>query len=208
MITKDDLHDALDEWILDERERLGGRPTDSQIVAFLRGELEPAEAARVQALLAYYPELTPLLKERVGKDRAARKRTAMKVYAGAATLLSILLGTDTLQQRRKSIEPAVPSSHHEFNTLRARGPSGVYELQAGQRRHLITLVPSEPPRETPYDLEITRDSRVLWTARNVRPIEDVFIVDIPGQFLPPGAYTMSITANGVVSDRYSFRVRP
>jgi hypothetical protein len=208
MITKDDLHDALDEWILDERERLGGRPTDQQIVAFLRGELEPAEAARVQALLAYYPELTPLLKERSDKDRAARKRTAMKVYAGAATLLSILLGTDTLQQRRKSIEPAVPSSHHEFNTLRARGPSAVYELKAGQQRHLITLVPGEPPRDTSYNLEIARDARVLWSATNVRPVNDVFIVDIPGQFLPPGTYTLSIAADGTVIDRYTFNVRP
>lgn len=206
MLTRDDLNDALDSWFVEERERLGGKPPAETIVAFLRGQLPAEESARVQTLLAYYPELTPLLKERSDKERAARKRTTLKMYVGATTLMAAILASDTLQQRRKSGQPVVPSSHHEFNPLLARGPATIYELTAGQQRYLITIVPSEPPAATAYNLEIARDARVLWRAQHVRPVNDVFIIDIPGAFLTPGTYTLSIRADGKIVDRYSFRV--
>lgn len=207
MITTDDWNDALDAWIAEERERLGGSPTPEEIVAFLRGELSPAEAARVQALLVYTPELTPLLSERSDRERATRKRASLRIYAGAVTLAVVLFGTDALQQRRRNAQPTVPSSHHEFNALLARGPAPVSELVAGQERYLITAVPSAPPAEPAYKLEITRDSRVLWSARDVRPIDDTFVIDVPGRFLTPGTYTLSVLADGRLVDRYPFRVR-
>jgi anti-sigma factor RsiW len=207
MITKSNWTDALDAWVAEERERLGDPPTPEEIVAFLRGGLPPPEAARVQALLVYNPELTPLLAERSDRLRATRKRTSLRIYAGAVTLAAVLLGTDAMQQRRRSAEPSLPSSHHEFNALLARGPAPVYELPAGQERYLITAVPSAPPAEPAYELQILRGSRVLWSARDVRPVADTFVIYVPGRFLAPGTYTLNVLADGHLVDRYPFRVR-
>lgn len=205
MITKDDWNDALDAWIVEERERLGGPPSPEDVVAYLSGELPPSDAARVRALLVYYPELTPLLSERIEKPRARRRPFVLRTYAIAATLVIALLGMDAMQQRRRSAEPAVPS-HHTFEAPLSRGPESVYELPAGQPRYVITAVPTEPAAEREYELEITRDRRVLWRAKDVRPIENTFVVDIPGTFLSPGMYALKIRADGKLVDHYPFRV--
>lgn len=206
MITKTDWDEALDAWIDGERERLGGPPSPEDVVAFLGGELSPAEAARVRALLVYYPELTPLLDERIEKPRRAR---ALQLYAIAATFAVALLAADAIHQRLKSRHPVVPSTAYELTALRARGDTGpAYALPAGQQRYLITAIPSEPPDEqAPYDFEITRDGRVVWRARDVRPLNDAFVVDIPGEFLTPGTYTLNVNKAGRIVERYPFIVR-
>lgn len=204
MITKTDWDAALDAWVEDERERLGGPPTHEEVVAYLRGELPPAEAARVRALLVYYPELTPLLTERMEKRRRPR---ALQLYAVAATLVIALLSTDAFLQRQRNVEPAALSSQHELSPHLTRGNTGLaYELPAGEARYLLTIIPVETPGEGGHEVEIARESRVLWRASGVRPIDDAFVIDVPGRFLAPGTYTVSVREGGKLVARYTIRV--
>ncbi|HEX6095772.1 MAG TPA: hypothetical protein VF432_05550 [Thermoanaerobaculia bacterium] len=204
MITKTDWDAALDAWVDAECERLGGPPTQEQIVACLRGELPPDEAARVRALLVYYPELTPLLTQRIEKRPRPR---ALQLYAVAATLIIALLSADTFVQRRRNVQPAAFSAHHELRPILTRsGANATYELPSGEAHYLLTLVPVETPGEEEHEVEIARGSRVLWRARGVRPIDDAFIIDVPGQFLEPGTYTLRVRAGHQLVARYTVRV--
>lgn len=207
MTTKRDWDNALDTWVEEERERLGGPPSPEDVVAYLSGELPAAEAARVRALLVYYPELTPLLTERIEQPRVVRKPLALRLYAIAATAVIALLGVNAIEQRRESARPAVVVSQHELNANLTRSGGGrfTYELPAGRERYLITAVPAQPPTETAYTLEIRRDGRVLWSARRVRPVDDTFVLDVPGAFLEPGAYALDVRAGGRLIERYPFR---
>ncbi len=206
MITKDEWNDALDAWVVEERERLGGPPTPEEVVAYLSGALAPAAAARIRALLVYYPELTHLLMTRTEKPRELRKPVALRLYAAAATLAFVTVGATAIREHRQNIVPVALSSHHEFTTDHARGRGPLYVLPGGQRRYLVTAVPTQLPTEPAYELEIARNANVLWTATDVSPINDAFVIDIPGEFLEPGAYTLSIRAGERVVDRFPFRV--
>ena len=205
MITNDDWNEALDAWTAEERERLGGPPSREDVAAYLRGELAPADAARVRALLVYYPELTPLLTERITKPRASWNLLLLRGYAVAATL-AILVLTSVVMQQRELGGPSAFSAQYELNAHLMRGPERVHELEGGQERYLLTVVPSAPPEAARYAIELTRGSRVLWRTENVRPIDDAFVVQIPGEFLAPGTYALSLRANGGLVDRYPFRV--
>jgi hypothetical protein len=210
MITKNDWNAALDSWIDEERERLGGPPSPEDVVAYLNGELPAAQAARVRALLVYYPELTPLLAERVEKPRVVRMPavSALRVYAVAATAAVVLLAVNTIDERRRSGQPAVVSSRHEFNPNVTRsGAAGVPRLVAGQQRYIITLVPTAAPKEGSYTLELTRGEDILWREEGIQPIDETFVLHIPGERLEPGKYTLNVgAADGGVIDRYPFEV--
>lgn len=206
MITKHDWNEALDGWIDEERERLGGPPSPEDVVAYLSGELSPAEAARVRALLVYYPELTPLLTERIEKPRVSRRPVALGLYAAAATVAMAVFSTVLVQHQRRESEPVAISAHYEFRPLLTRGPAVAYEVAGGQRRYLMTVIPSGPPAESEYALEISRASRVVWRAEHVRPIGDAFVLDIPGKFLTPGTYVLKVRAGARLIDHYAFRV--
>lgn len=210
MITKTDWDAALDSWIGDERERLGGPPTPEEVVAYLSGELPPAEATRVRALLVYYPELTPLLEERIEKPRVlAYRPRALQLYAVAATLVIALLSADALLQRRRNAEPAALSAHHVFRPALTRsGAAPAYELPAGEARYLLSIEPVEKPSGRDHEIEIARESRVLWRARGVRAIDGAFVIDVPGRFLEPGTYTLRVRDGERLVARYTFRVSP
>ena len=212
MITKNDWDDALDAWVAEERERLGGPPTPEEVVAYLRGELAPNEAARIRTLLVYYPELTPLLNERLDEPRSLRKSLAPRLFAAAAMLAVATLTTLLIQERQRNMLPSAHSSHHELSALRVRGSEVAIELPAGEERYLLTVVPSEPPSEDEYQIEIVHESEVLWSASGIRPIDDIFDITVPGRFLKPGTYTLNVYALGGVqpqlADRYTFRVVP
>lgn len=205
MITRDDWNDALDAWVDEERERLGGPPSREEVTAYLRGDLPPAEAARVRALLVYYPELTPLLNARAPKPRRPR---ALQFYAVAATLSVALLATDAVRQRARNAQPVVPSAHVELDAVltRSGAATDASELRAGEARYLLTLVPPERPAASDYEIEIARDARVLWSRRGVRPIDDTFVIDVPGAFLEPGTYTLHVFTGGRMVARYALRV--
>jgi hypothetical protein len=203
MITKTDWDAALDAWVDSECERLGGPPTQEQLAAYLRGELPPDEAARMRALLVYYPELTPLLTHR---PRVSRK--PLQLYAVAATLIIALLSADAFVQRRRNAQPSALSAHHVFTpNLTRSGANATYELPAGEARYLLTIEPVETPGDVDHEIEIARESRVLWRAR-VRPIDGAFVIDVPGRFLEPGTYALRVRAGEQLVARYTFRVTP
>lgn len=199
MITRNDWNDALGAWAEEERERLGGPPSPEEVVAYLRGELSGAAEERVRALLVYDTALTPLLDERVAKPR--RERFAWRAYAVAATIVLAVLA---VQWPRP--EPSAPTSHYELTPFRTRGPAVVAELPAAKGESLLTVVPSAPPADTGHDIEIARDSKVLWRLRGVRPIDNAFVITIPAGFLEPGTYTLNISVDGRRTDSYRFGV--
>ena len=210
MITKTDWDDALDAWVAEERERLGGPPSEEDIVAYLSGDLAPAEASRVRALLVYYPELTPLLTERIEQPRVVELRPrALQLYALAATVVIALLAGNALVQRHRDAQPVAVSSHHVFSPSLTRGGAGpAYELPSGGARYLLTIYPVATPRDEEHEIEILRGSGVVWHARGVRPIEDAFLIDVPGRFLEPGTYTLRVRAADRLVARYIVRVTP
>jgi hypothetical protein len=210
MITKTDWDAALTAWIEDERERLGGPPSPEDVVAYLSGELAPAEAARVRALLVYYPELTPLLTERIEKPRViAHRPRAMQVYAAAATLVIALLCTDALVQRHRNEQPAAFSSHYTFSPSLTRSGAGLtYELAADEERYLLTIIPIETPRNREHEVEIARESRVVWRADDVRPLDGAFVIEVPGRFLERGTYTLRVRDGEHLVARYTLHVTP
>jgi hypothetical protein len=210
MITNTDWDEALDAWVENERARLGGPPTREEIVAFLRGELSAAETTRVRALLVYYPELTPLLTERIEKPRViAHRPRALQVYAVAATLVIALLSTEVLVERARNAEPAAVSSHYTFSPSLTRSGAGLpYELAAGETRYLLTIIPIETPRNREHEVEIARESRVVWRADDVHPLDGAFVIDVPGRFLERGTYTLRVRDGEQLVARYTLQVTP
>ena len=91
-MTNDDWYSAEAEYMRQERERLGGPPSPEEVAALLRDELAEAEAARVQALLVYYPGLSDLLGQNVPSEEPALL-TREEVAAGWKSLQSRLPAT-------------------------------------------------------------------------------------------------------------------
>lgn len=202
MTTKAEWNAALDSWVAEERDRLGGPPSPEEVVAYLSGELSGDAGARVRALLVYYPELTPLLDGRI-EPRPRRRPFALQAYAAAATFV-----IGALLFVRDDRDPIVATSHHELTPFRARGPAAVYELPAGEPQYLVTIVPSSPPAGA-YDIEIARGGKVVWRARDVRAVDGTFVLTIPGAFLDDGTYTLNVrSGGGRLVDQYRFRITP
>ncbi|MEA2488647.1 MAG: hypothetical protein QOH21_439 [Acidobacteriota bacterium] len=61
MNTKSEWNAIHAELLAEGRARLGGPPTEEQLLAYGRGELHGEEEARVRELLVYYPELARTL---------------------------------------------------------------------------------------------------------------------------------------------------
>jgi hypothetical protein len=192
-MSKNDWDAALDEWVTEERERLGGPPEPEEVVAFLRGELPEADAARVQALLVYYPELTSLLDERV-----ERKRPALRWLPLAASLL--IAGIAVVQltsSRRESHQPYVMAAKHELRSVLMRGgamkPPPPYALPDGEEQYRLAPVLSEPPRDPAYRLELVYLSdetpRRVWISDFMQP---PFEIVVPREFLRDGLYQLNV----------------
>ena len=89
MITKNDWDDALDAWVAEECERLGGPPTPEEVVAYLSGDLPDAEVTRIRALMVYYPDSaasvdTPLMPSSPGSRATMPRRNARSAPASGA----------------------------------------------------------------------------------------------------------------------------
>lgn len=61
MIKRTDWEAAHQDLLAEGRRRLGDPPTDDELLAFSRGELQEEEASRIRELLCYYPELARAL---------------------------------------------------------------------------------------------------------------------------------------------------
>lgn len=210
MITKNDWDDALDAWVEDERERLGGPPSPEEVVAFLSGALSPADAARVRTLLVYYPELTDLLTERIEQPRVSWKPAALRVYAVAATLVIAMLAIAVAREWKTNTQPSFHTARHELTSFPTRGIAPVQEIAGGQQRYRIVAVPSQLPADGEYEIEITRGKAVLWRAGGVPPVDGAFDISVPGAFLKPGEYALNVyaphDAERRLIEHYRFRV--
>jgi hypothetical protein len=70
MITKSELQALHGQMLADRRRRLGPPPTNEELFQFMRGELPPADEARVRELLIAYPELLRAMTEPFPHDDA------------------------------------------------------------------------------------------------------------------------------------------
>ncbi|HYO78359.1 MAG TPA: hypothetical protein VE010_18010 [Thermoanaerobaculia bacterium] len=223
MITKNDWDAALDAWIIAERERLGGPPTPEEVVAYTRGELMPAEAARVRALLVYYPELTELLTHKTPAPAQFKaKRTFRQFMPLAAGLLIALLTILLLQSRwelarapRYGGAPYIHQSRHVLEAVRSRGlPNNarVYELPAAEERYLLALVIDERAYRA-FRVDIVEASRanetIVWTANMDATADGTIELSVPRQLIADGTYRIDV--RGVDAERAylleSFHVR-
>jgi hypothetical protein len=204
MITND-WDEALDAWVEQERERLGGPPTPKEVVAYTRGELTDTDAERVRALLVYYPELTSLL---VPDDPPVMRRSFIRYLPLAAGVLIALL---SIPQWRERSGPYVLESRHVLHAERARNVAEppVYDLPAGEERYLLTLVPYATSDFTKYRVEIVRDGDVVWQTVTSTP-DGTIALSIPRALLEKGTHRIDIygvDADGEHRlDRYRVRV--
>jgi len=206
MMTKDDWNDALDTWIDSEGHRLGGSPTPEEVVAYLRGELSAADAARVRALLVYDPALTPLLQERTTNIVPFRRRLLPIAAALVIALQTVLLIQSRVQIAQMN-RPFAHESRHELEAVPlTRGPAPpppVTDLPAGEARYLLALPVDEPSSR----IDLVDRSGVVWSETEVRPIEGSIELEIPGKFLRPGSYRIDVYGEGHLVKRFAFRVR-
>jgi hypothetical protein len=72
MITKSDWQAVNEQMMAAQRRRLGGPPSAEEVLAYVRGELAPADAERVQDLLVCYPELARAMAEPFPREGAQR----------------------------------------------------------------------------------------------------------------------------------------
>jgi len=177
-MTNHDWKDALGAWVLTERERLGGPPTPEEVAAFVSGNLPPAEAERVRALLVYYPELTPLLDERP-------RRSPPRITPIAVGLMLAVLTAWVIESRweitRMSREPYVHQARHELTAMRSRGPGSPhpYPLPPDEERYLLTATLSGGTSYADYRLDLGDEEQVVWSVSGIRPDARTFEVSIP-----------------------------
>lgn len=182
MITKNDWTEALDAWIVAERERLGGPPTPEEVVAYTCGELAGAEAARVKALLVYYPELTPLLTVQ------KRHRIARLMPAAAGVGIGVLM---TLLMQPRPSDLWVHPSRHELHAVQTRGASAtppVYELPADEKRYLLTLVLSHEANYPKYRIDIANVTSTITS----EPADNAFEVSIDRELIRGGIQRVDV----------------
>jgi hypothetical protein len=225
MITKNDWDAALDAWVTEERERLGGPPTPEEVVAYTRGELADAEAARVRALLVYYPELTSLLLDDADAPALPKRWTPhslLRFMPLAAGLLIALLTVLLIQSRgelarsaQENRTPYVHQTRYELQALQSRGVGElpVYELPPGEERYLLALTLLSETAYERYRIDIVAisggRSNVVSTMKTVRPAEGTLELSVPRPLIQSG--TFRIDVYGIEGDRTerveSFRIR-
>ena len=213
MIEKRDWDDAADAWMLAERERLGGPPTKTEILAYQRGKLSAPEAARVRALLVYYPELTSELI----KTKPARPHSPRLFAIAASVVIALLAGLlakshSDLERARK---PYVQTRFELRNELTRGGQTddAPYELPPGEKRYLLAPVLSKQYSYTQYRIDIVELTAAgpitLWSAADVRPVEGAFELSVPNELVASGRHRIDISGieNGQAHLLESFLVR-
>ena len=181
---------VLEDWVAAERERLGGPPTAEEVMAFREGRLSAEDAARVRALLVYYPELTSLLGEEEPMDRTTLRNL---LPLGTMVLLVAMLGV-AIHFRQTSLEPYVHQARHEIQAWDARGPaSPIHDLPPGEERYLLALRLAQSPSYPHYRLDIVdlseKEPKLVWSGTNLRPVNGTFELSAT---LDPGLYRIDV----------------
>jgi len=212
MITANDWNDALASSIAEERERLGGRPTAEEIVAYTRGELDPATTQRVRALLVYNPDLTPYLRLRERKPRFFLRLQTLA--AGLLLPVLALSGWMVSNAHRIAMQPQVMLARQELRVTPTRGSGTRAATIVRADRYLLAPRLRGTPTEGTYRLQLldlsSAEPKVVWTTQDVRPIGRSFELAIPGEFLREGDYRLDIEATDRAAspsvERFAFRV--
>jgi hypothetical protein len=188
-MKNDDWAAAEDEFMSEERERLGGPPTPEEIAALMRGELSASEAARVRALCVYYPALTDVLLEKapveetvvVPREEVARtweslrlrlddaphfsrKRRIVRTALPLAAMLAVGFFAGFITKSLKNDAPRafdVPHELHPVAVRRGAAEARPHLLPASENDYLLVLMLG---RETNY-----REYRVDLVDRETTP---------------------------------------
>jgi hypothetical protein len=211
MITSEDWDAAEEEFMAAERERLGGPPTPVEVVAYARGELPEEAAARVRALLVYFPALTGILSE-----RPPRKRTRHLLPLAAALFLAafgaLLWHSQRLTQELR--EPRIYGHRHQLLPMNWRGSARPSAYEVPHREsHLFSIAIPDEPRFPKYRLEllaVNGSPRTLWRGADI-DLEpgDTIDLAVPGAMLGQGLYRIDlygIRTNAQRLESYTIRV--
>ncbi|HKO56970.1 MAG TPA: hypothetical protein VJ276_13930 [Thermoanaerobaculia bacterium] len=191
MSTRSEWEAAAEEFMATERERLGGPPTPEEVVAYARGELPEAEAARVRSLLVYYPELTSVLTEPAPRMAPRRPVTPVRLLAVAASALFIIsagLVVQVQRLRHELNEPHVLAVHDLEPKLLTRGSAQPpNRLIAGEKGSLLVL--DDLPEGPRYRIELMNGAKKMWSVSLKRQQDEPVSLSLP-RGLPPGSYRL------------------
>lgn len=191
MSTKSDWEAAAEDFMAAERERLGGPPAPEEVVAYARGELPEADAARVRSLLIYYPELTSVLTEPAPLVEISHRRiTPASAWAAAASVLFIMsagLGVQVQRMSHELNEPHVISTHGLRRTQPTRGPRQQPNRLAADEKNSVFVLEDLP--EDTRRIELMNGTTRVWTATVVPHEDEPVQVSVP-RGLAPGTYRL------------------
>lgn len=218
MTMNNDWDAAEDEYMQKERERLGGPPTPQEVVAFLRGEMPPADAARVRALLVHYPGLTDLLTDAVPADEPAvvsrkelmhrweslqptrpRFRVVRRLLPLAAMLVVGFLAGSLVQPFRRDVPRTFDMPHelHPLGERRSPAQQHAHPLSADEQNYLLVLMLAQETNDREYRVDLVdagvTPPRLLWRASGVHRVANrPFAISIPRRFLDRGFYRLEL----------------
>jgi hypothetical protein len=197
MITTHDVDAAIVRWVEAECHRLGGPPSDAEIAAYGRGELSAADAARVRALLVYYPHLNTYLQQ-----PARRTPLAPMLAITVAAVLAVMLA------RSPRVEPHVWQSPITLTPPLARGPSHgpPRELPADRENYDLELELHSTAATAAIDI-VDADGDVRWSATGFHVDGDRVQMTVPSSLLDAGeAYRIAVFDEQRTKSLGTFRV--
>jgi hypothetical protein len=237
MITKSELQAIHGQLLADRRRRLGPPPSNEELFAFMRGELAAEDEARVRELLIAYPDLARAMAEpfpeesdlsdveldahwsslqkRIHGDPVQRRVRFWQRTSAALAAAMLLAFGGIVWQRQASVAPRMAAGAHVLFPDGQRGPGDAATLITADGDSYLLIVSLIHPRKfDKYRLELVTTSaapRTLWSSPALRrPDNDTFRIVVPGAFLAPGRY--QVTVWGVSGERqeqlstYSLRV--
>lgn len=219
MITKSNWQAAHDQMTAEDRRRLGEPPTGEEVLAYMNGELNEADAARVRALLVAYPELARTvahpfpaewegdafsddelskhfaqLQERIRPQENVRVfpfRAVSAALAAVATL-ALVFGGLLWDTRRELARPRLAVEAQELSPQGRRGPREHVEVVAVADQPFDLKIPVREQQEYPaYLLDIVEESgRVIRSlGPAARTESETFTIVVP-RGLPAGRYAV------------------
>lgn len=186
-MTNEDWAAAEDDYMREERERLGGPPAPEEVAALLRGELSDSEAVRIRALCVYYPELTDVLleatppEEPLGMSReevadawkSVRSRLdhveprpatrgVVRTLLPLAAVLTVGFFAGFVARSMRSDAPRTFDAVHELHPIAVRRGGAElhpHPLPANEKNYLLVLMLGRETNVHRYRVEIA-DSRM------------------------------------------------
>lgn len=214
-INKSDWQAIQDELIATDRQQLGEPPTAEEVLAYMRGELSPAEEDRVRALLVAYPELAKTLTapfpsdddDSLSNDEVSKRWKSFqsrihdgggkvlqfwRVSAALAAALAFVFGGLLWREmsRGPRLLPETQLLYPDGQRGSTRGPGPTL---TGTGDNVVLIVPLYHPRGfEQFRLEIVSvgmHSRTLWRGEP-QPLraDGTFPIEVRRSYFDEGAY--------------------